>query len=60
MKNYLKNKNKQNKLEKKLHFSKLILKYKNTWEIIEECMEQKKCNHQTFSEKILKNKQTCS
>ena len=43
------------KCSKKLHFSKLILRYKNnikkTWEVIKECIWKKKYNHENFAKK---------
>ena len=67
---FLKNRNKRNELEyknckhvfesvkkrsKKLHFSKLILRYKNnikkTWEVIKECIGKKKYGHENFPKK---------
>ena len=67
---FLKNRNEKNELEyknykhlfeavkkrsKKLHFSKLILRYKNnikkTWEVIKECIGKKKYGHENFPKK---------
>ena len=71
---FLKNQNEKNELEyknykhlfeavkkrsKKLHFSKLILRYKNnikkTWEVIKECIGKKKYNHENFPKKLVIN-----
>ena len=47
------------KHSKKLHFSNLILKYKNnikkTWEIIKESIGKGYCNYQCFPKKLVKN-----
>ena len=73
---FLKNRNQKNETEyknykklfesmkrrlKKLHFSKLLLKYKNnikkTWQIIKEEIGKEKCNQNRFSTKIVVDKE---
>ena len=50
------------KQSKKLHFSKLILKYKNnikkTWQVIKEAIGKEKCKQQNFPKKILVDKKS--
>ena len=72
---FLKNQNKKNELEyenykhlfeavkkrpKKLHFSELILRYKNnikkTWKVIKERIGKKKYGHENFPRKLVINK----
>ena len=47
---------------KKLHFSKLILKYKDnikkTWQIIKEAIGKEKCNQHRFPTKIVVDKES--
>ena len=49
-------------IQKKLHFSKLILKYKNnikkTWQIIKEAIGKEKCNQHRFPTKIVVDKES--
>ena len=74
---FLKNRNQKNETEhknykklskfikrrsKKLHFSKLILIYKNkvkkTWQIIKEALGKEKCNQHRFPTKIVVDKES--
>ena len=74
---FLKNRNQKNETEyrndkklfesikrrsKKLHFSKLILKYKDnikkTWQIIKEAIGKEKCNQHRFPTKIVVDKES--
>ena len=47
------------KRSKKLHFCKLILRYKNNlkkmWEVIKEYIGKKKCSHENFPKKLVIN-----
>ena len=49
-------------IQKKLHFSKLILKYKNnikkTWQTIKEAIGKEKCNQHRFPTKIEVDKES--
>ena len=59
--NYKKLSESVKKHPKKLHFSNLILKYKNnikkTWEIIKESIGKGYCNHESFPKKLVIDKE---